>query len=358
MIFADVKKKLPNSSWLTHTPFAFFLISVLKPKIYVELGVLVGQSFHAFCQAVKTLQTDTRCYGIDTWQGDEHVPYYGEDIFKELNDYNEEHYNKFSTLMRMTFEEGLNNFKNGSIDLLHIDGYHTYEAVKKDFETWLPKLSSKAVVIFHDTFIKDSNFGVWKFREEISKKYPSFDFYHGCGLGVLAVGKNVDKEFIDFLKDKKNHDFYRKFFSNLGKQVLTDGLYENLKDHIKRLLPFGSIRRRIAEKSLSLLFKLNMIRKSFAKGRLFDKRPATSNIAADIDHYQETLKVIDSLPVPPKGSKKRKCAIFVMVKDEKVFLPIWLKYYTQYFSGEDIMYSITTQPMAALKNALKSLNLM
>ena len=33
---------------------------------------------------------------------------------------------------------------------------------------------------------------------------------------------------------------------------------------------------------------------------------------------------------------KKKCAVFTIVKDEKFFLPIWLKHYKKYFSNEDI----------------------
>lgn len=33
---------------------------------------------------------------------------------------------------------------------------------------------------------------------------------------------------------------------------------------------------------------------------------------------------------------KKKCAIFTTVKNESVFLPIWLKHYQQYFNNEDI----------------------
>jgi len=53
------------------------------------------------------------------------------------------------------------------------------------------------------------------------------------------------------------------------------------------------------------------------------------------EYYQETLAVIDGIQIE-SGRRKRRCAIFVMVQNEKVFLPIWLKYYTKYFSGDDI----------------------
>lgn len=90
--------------------------------------------------------------------------------------------------MRMDFDAALSHFRDGSIDLLHIDGCHTYEAVRHDFEAWLPKLGSGGVVILHDTAEHREGFGVAKFWGEIRGRYRSFNFEHCHGLGLLLVG--------------------------------------------------------------------------------------------------------------------------------------------------------------------------
>ncbi len=182
---------LEESAWLDHGAFAFWLIETVKPRSFVELGTHGGYSYFAMCQTVKALRLPTRCYAVDTWQGDEHAGFYGEDIYRRVNDHNERHYASFSRLVRCTFAEALQQFTDGSIDLLHIDGRHFYEDVKEDYESWLPKLSDRAVVIFHDINVRERGFGVFKLWEDLKTKFPSFDFMHGHGLGVLGYGKNL-----------------------------------------------------------------------------------------------------------------------------------------------------------------------
>lgn len=179
------------SAWWGHVPFAHWLVMAIRPRVIVELGTHNGVSFAAFCEAVRRESIDAKCFAVDTWQGDEHAGRYDDSVFEDLQAFVAANYSQFARMIRLTFNEAASDFDDGSIDLLHIDGLHTYDAVKGDFEKWLPKLSERGVVIFHDTEVREGDFGVWKFWAQIEERYPTFQFLHGHGLGIAAVGPNV-----------------------------------------------------------------------------------------------------------------------------------------------------------------------
>ena len=189
------------AAWVQHVPFGMTVVELLRPRTIVEVGTYWGDSYCALCQAVAKLNLigETRCVAVDTWQGDAHTGGY-EGIFEDLRAHHDPLYGAFSTLTRTTFDDAARETADGSVDLLHIDGLHTYDAVRHDFETWRPKLSGRGVVLFHDTAERRDDFGVWKLWEELSPRYPSFAFEHGHGLGVLAVGGDVPDGIRRFLE--------------------------------------------------------------------------------------------------------------------------------------------------------------
>jgi hypothetical protein len=180
-----------DSAWNGHVAFAHWLVSASRPATVVELGTHSGVSFAAFCNAVRRSKLPTRCFAVDTWGGDLHTGFYDSHVYFDLNTFIQANFAGFATLLRCPFDDAVANFADGSIDVLHIDGLHTYDAVRHDFDTWLPKLSPRGVILLHDTDVRDRDFGVWKLWDEVSVQYPHFRFGHAFGLGVLAVGPEV-----------------------------------------------------------------------------------------------------------------------------------------------------------------------
>ncbi len=215
----------PAVAWSEHVPFAFAIVDLCRPSTLVELGTHYGSSYCAFCQAVVALGLETRCHAVDTWRGDEHAGLYGDEVLTRLRAHHDPRYGGFSRLMRQTFDEAAAGFADGSIDLLHIDGLHTYEAVRHDFETWLPKLSPRGVVLFHDTQVRERGFGVWQLWAELEPRYPSFEFRHGHGLGVLAVGVTPPPQLLNFLHASvARRESVQLFFHRLGQLWLDQHL--------------------------------------------------------------------------------------------------------------------------------------
>jgi len=223
---------LSDSAWLEHAPFAFWLMGALRPRTFVELGTHSGFSYFAFCQAVQRLQLETRCYAVDTWKGDEHAGFYGEEVFREVCSQNDRLYSAFSRLIRSTFDDASRHFVDESIDLLHIDGRHFFDDVKHDFETWRTKLSDRAVVLFHDTNVRERDFGVFRLWNELCRAHPHFEFSHGHGLGVLGIGKELpDQVFALFAAQAsvEANTYIQRAYSRLGSAVTFQFRAEHLQ---------------------------------------------------------------------------------------------------------------------------------
>ena len=209
------------SSWHGLIPLAFVLMDLHRPRVFVELGTHKGDSYCAFCQAVSTLELPTSCWAVDTWLGDEHAGRYDSSVYDQLREWHDPRFGRFSTLIRSTFDQALTQFSDGSIDLMHIDGLHTYEAVRHDFESWLPKMSNRGLILFHDIVERERDFGVWRLWEELAARYPAMEFRFSHGLGLIGVGKAIDSSVKElFSMDTAGRNVLEQHFFSLGERVV------------------------------------------------------------------------------------------------------------------------------------------
>ena len=135
-----------GSSWVGHGSFAMKLVETYNPKVVVDLGVDYGYS--TFCFAYPKIG---EVYGVDWFQGDIHAG----------------HRNTYDLVIEMYHEikeeYGINNVEfikgdfndvaktwNKKIDILHVDGLHTYEGVKSDITNYLPLINKGGVIGGHD----------------------------------------------------------------------------------------------------------------------------------------------------------------------------------------------------------------
>ena len=129
----SMPEDLRPSAWSEHVPFASWLTGELQPRQLVELGTFRGMSFLGFCQAIRDTRSPTKAFAVDTWLGDPQAGRLEDSVYPELNQTVALKYGRFARLLRATFDEARAGFEDGSVDLLHIDGFHSYEAVSGDF---------------------------------------------------------------------------------------------------------------------------------------------------------------------------------------------------------------------------------
>jgi len=176
---------IPMTPWTGHRPFAYDFVRNIRPQTVIELGTYTGCSFFSFCQAVKDGHlVGTSLTAVDTWKGDSHAGFYGEAVYETFLAVIKKCYGALLiNQLRKKFIEAVADIADASIDMLHIDGFHSYEAVEEDYQTWLPKMRQDGVIFFHDVYTEEYESTL--FWRELANCFPSFLFEHSYGLGLL-----------------------------------------------------------------------------------------------------------------------------------------------------------------------------
>jgi predicted O-methyltransferase YrrM len=189
----DFQSGLGDSSWLLYG-----LARSLKPKVCVEIGSARGKSACAIGLALRR-NGGGKLYAIDPhsatdWNDSNSVDTFGL-ITEHLRRAGVEDYVE---IVRKRSGEAARGWQR-KIDLIFIDGDHSYEGVKADWQTFLPHLNRFGVVAFHDTLwdlqpdekLSRADMGVPRFVNELrAAGYPviTIDRDYGVSLVQPCVG--------------------------------------------------------------------------------------------------------------------------------------------------------------------------
>lgn len=162
------------SAWKANKELAQWLVHTFNPSIIVDLGVDYGYSSYVLAEnPVGTV------YAVDWFQGDQHAGY------RDTYSYVTSAIAEFSLTNIKVIKADFTHLAKtwaAPIDILHIDGEHTYEAVSRDYANWFDHVEDDGIILFHDTVTFKDSVGV--FFEELC--IPKINFTEDNGLGIAS----------------------------------------------------------------------------------------------------------------------------------------------------------------------------
>jgi len=161
-----------------------------NPKYILEIGTANGGTLYLFSKIAKD---DASIISIDlpgggfgggypSWK----VPLYKSFAIKDQEIY----LIRASSHDRSTLDNVKRIVGDCKLDLLFIDGDHTYEGVKNDFEMYKSLLKENGIIAFHDIVDhgKRSDRKVNIFWEELKTKYQHHEFVENWNQGWGGIG--------------------------------------------------------------------------------------------------------------------------------------------------------------------------
>lgn len=176
------------------------VVSLKDTASIVEIGSWCGRSLLVMVAAAISRNFKNKIYSIDPFLTSKDEPNGKYDEFiKNLKENNVDdlitHIKEKSQIAGVSF--------NDSIEFIFIDGFHKYDAVKKDYELFYPKIVENGYVAFHDVF---TFYGPTKLMVEILETTDTLKFVKTASSLVLCQKVNklseVDKTNNNLLLEK------------------------------------------------------------------------------------------------------------------------------------------------------------
>jgi predicted O-methyltransferase YrrM len=131
-------------------------------SLFVEIGSFKGRSSAFMAVEIANSGKKIKFDCIDPMKPMSHYVDSADKDPEEFKGYNSEDFhsrleqaNGYYNLLQMTSDEAVNQYEDGSIDFIMIDGDHTYEAVKRDIINYFPKMRPGGLMTGDDAFAQD-----------------------------------------------------------------------------------------------------------------------------------------------------------------------------------------------------------
>jgi hypothetical protein len=157
-------------------PLLESLVYLNQAKVIVEVGVAEAKSTDWLCRGAKL--RGGKVYGYDLWDThglNNQFKHWSSKEKCEAYLTSKGHTNFELTKINSRTPEfaELIKTKHPVIDLAFIDGCHSYDGIKNDFDAIYPQLSATGVIVFHDTMSID---GCREFMIDLRTKYNDGTF--------------------------------------------------------------------------------------------------------------------------------------------------------------------------------------
>ena len=136
--------------------YLYLLNNTPEGGIFVELGTWKGKSTSFIVTEIINRKRKIDFYAVDLFRNDENMDKkeiiaYGKtySIYDEYKK-NTEHLSSHYKTIISDSSKASNYFDDESVDVIFIDAGHTYESVKADIISWLPKIKKGGIISGHD----------------------------------------------------------------------------------------------------------------------------------------------------------------------------------------------------------------
>lgn len=172
------------------------LLKNKKPEYIIEIGTANGGTLFLFS---KMASKDATIISIDLPEGKfgGGYPKWKIPLFNSFKSHQQKLYLiRSDSHAQKTLHQVKNILKGNKADFIFIDGDHTYEGVKKDFEMYSNLINDDGIITFHDIVPgheKDTG-GVFKFWKEIKDSHQVKEIVkdwnqNGGGIGIIEYDK-------------------------------------------------------------------------------------------------------------------------------------------------------------------------